>query len=141
MKAHWIKVFLRLALSMAFLSAVADRFGLWPEEVSAWGNMESFLAYTASLVPWAPEGLVPFIGWAATILEIIFALFLILGFKTRLTAQLSGILLLAFGLSMVFTFGIKAPLDYSVFSAAAAAFALSLMKTPFLEIDNLIRKK
>tara|TARA_R110001592_G_scaffold221510_3_gene476345 strand:+ start:641 stop:1066 length:426 start_codon:yes stop_codon:yes gene_type:complete len=141
MKAHWIKVFLRLALSMAFLSAVADRFGFWPAEISVWGNMEAFLGYTVSLVPWAPESLVPFMGWSATILEVLFAVFLILGFKTRLTAQLSGVLLLIFGLSMVFSFGIKAPLDYSVFSGAAAAFGLSLIKEPFLEVDQFIGKK
>ena len=141
MKAHWIKVFLRLALSMAFLSAVADRLGFWPEEISTWGNMEAFLAYTESMVPWAPESLVPFMGWSATILEAIFAILLILGFKTKLTAQLSGVLLLVFGLSMVFSFGLKAPLDYSVFSAAAAAFGLSLIKEPFLEIDQLTEKK
>ncbi|WP_323757958.1 DoxX family membrane protein [Roseivirga sp.] len=141
MKAHWIKVLLRLALSIAFLSAVADRFGFWPAEISVWGNMETFLTYTSSMVPWAPESLVPFMGWSATILEVLFAVLLILGFKTRLTAQLSGILLLIFGLSMAFSFGIKAPLDYSVFSAAAAAFGLSLIKEPFLEVDQFIGKK
>jgi len=35
---------------------------------------------------------------------------------------------------MTFSIGIKSPLDYSVFTASAAAFALSLMKTRFLEI-------
>ncbi len=33
--------------------------------------------------------------------------------------------------------GVKVPLDYSVFTAAEAAFALSLMKGKFLEIDSL----
>lgn len=141
MNSKWIKVFLRLALGVAFLSAVADRFGLWPADVSAWGNFDSFLAYTGSLAPWAPSSLLPAIGWGVTILEIVLGLWLLLGFKTRLTAQVSGFLILIFGLSMAITSGIKGPLDYSVFSAAAAAFGLSLLPGNYLEIDQLLEKK
>ena len=75
-----------------------------------------------------------------TIAEIIFALVLLVGFKTELVARLSGLLLLLFALSMTFATGIKGAFDYSVFSASAAAFALSLMKEKFLEVDNLIAK-
>ena len=46
-----IKIFLRLGIGVGFLSAVADRFGLWPAEVSAWGNWENFLAYTQLINP------------------------------------------------------------------------------------------
>ena len=139
MKTKGIKLFLRLALSIGFLSAVTDRFGWWPAEVSAWGNFDSFLAYTASLVPWAPSSIIPFLSWFVTILEAILGLFLLIGFKTKLTAQLSGVLILIFGLSMTFTSGLKGPLDYSVFSAAAAAFGLSLIKEQYLEVDTLIK--
>lgn len=48
---HVIKLFLRLAISMGFLSAVADRFGLWSPEVSAWGNWDNFMAGTGQLNP------------------------------------------------------------------------------------------
>jgi thiosulfate dehydrogenase (quinone) large subunit len=140
MKTKWIKLFLRLALSFGFLSAVADRLGWWPKEVSAWGDFDSFLSYTASLVPWAPSNFIPFIGSCVTILEAILGLFLLLGFKTKLTAQVSGFLLLIFAFSMTLTSGIKGPLDYSVFSAAAAAFGLSLIKEQFLEVDALIEE-
>lgn len=141
MNSHLIKVFLRLALGVAFLSAVADRFGLWPAAVSAWGNFDSFLAYTGSLAPWAPASLLSALGWGITVLEIILGLWLLLGFKTKFTAKVSGFLILSFGLSMAFTSGIKGPLDYSVFSAAAAAFALSLLPGSYLEIDQLLQKK
>lgn len=53
-----IKLFLRLALSFSFLSAVADRFGLWPAQISVWGNWENFIAYTQVINPWLPEALV-----------------------------------------------------------------------------------
>lgn len=134
-----IKLFLRLSIGIGFLSAVADRFGFWSKEVSAWGNWENFLAYTQSLNPWVPQAFMPFIGWLSTLLEIVFGLGLIIGFKTSLMAKLSGWLLLIFALSMAFTRGIKAPLDYSVFTASAAAFGLSLLKEKFLEIDTLLK--
>ncbi|MEQ9378138.1 MAG: DoxX family protein [Imperialibacter sp.] len=131
-----IKLFLRLALAAGFLSAVADRFGWWSPGISAWGNWDSFVAYTGTINPWAPVSMVPALAWIATIAEIAFGLFLLAGFKTELFARLSGYLLLAFGLSMALSTGIKGPLDYSVFSAAAAAFALSTMKEKYWEVDR-----
>jgi thiosulfate dehydrogenase (quinone) large subunit len=131
-----IKLFLRMALAAGFLSAVGDRFGWWPAEVSAWGNWDSFVGYTAVINPWMPASVVPALAGIATAAEIVFAIFLLAGFKTELFAKLSGYLLLIFGLSMAFSTGIKGPLDYSVFSASAAAFALSLMKDKFWEADS-----
>ncbi len=131
------KLFLRISLAIAFLSAVADRFGWYPEAISAWGNWKNFVDYTAVLNPWAPAPLIPTLAIFATLLEVVFAIGLLIGFRTELIAKLSGILLLMFGLSMMITSGIKAPLDYSVFTASAAAFALSGMKEKHLELDEL----
>lgn len=136
-----IKLFLRLAISAGFLSASADRFGLWPENVSAWGDWNSFLEYTEILNPWFPISFIPTLAIVATAAEIIFALFLLVGYKTELIARLSGILLLLFALSMTFSTGIKGVFDYSVYTASAAAFALSLMKVKYLEFDSYIKKK
>jgi uncharacterized membrane protein YphA (DoxX/SURF4 family) len=140
MRVIMIKLFLRLAIGTGFLSAVADRFGFWSKEVSAWGNWDNFIAYTQSLNPMVPLSMIPFIGWTSTLLEIVFGLCLIIGFKTSFIAKLSGWLLLIFALAMTFTRGIKAPLDYSVFAASAGAFALSLIKEKFLELDTLLKK-
>lgn len=131
-----IKIFLRLSLAASFLSAVADRLGLWSKEVSAWGNWESFLNYTAVINPWMPAGLIPVIGFIATAAEVLFGLCLLAGFKTELAARLSGVLLLLFVISMTLSTGVKGPLDYSVFTAAAAAFALSSLTSKYLEVDN-----
>ncbi len=136
-----IKLFLRLSISVGFLSAVADRFGWWGASVSVWGNWNSFLDYTHIINPWLPNGLIPVVGTIATAAEIIFAFFLLIGFKTELFAILSGFLILVFALSMTFSTGIKGAFDYSVFSASAAAFALSLMKEKYLELDSLISRK
>ena len=140
MNAKFIKVFLRLAISIGFLSAVADRCGIWRKEVSVWGNWDSFLSYTQMINPWIPNSLIPIIGILATVAEIVFAIFLIIGLKTELFAKLSGFLLLLFAVSMTFSTGVKGALDFSVFSASAGAFALSLMKEKYLELDNLISK-
>ena len=51
MATKYIKLFLRLAVSTAMLSAVADRFGLWAAKISVWGNMDNFLRHTQSLLP------------------------------------------------------------------------------------------
>ena len=133
-----IKLFLRLAIAAGFLSAVADRLGIYPKETSVWGNMDAFLDYTQSMLPWLPATLVPLAGWSATILEILFGLCLFLGIKTRFFALASGILLLIFGLTMATAFGFKAPLDYSVFAASAATFALSTFKEKVIELDEII---
>lgn len=140
MPTKTIKLFLRLAISLSFLSAVADRFGMWSTEISAWGNWENFVAYTKTINPWFPESVIPTIAILATIAEIVFALCLLVGFKTELFAKLSGFLLLLFALSMTFSTGIKGALDYSVFTASAGAFALSFMKDKYLELDSLIKK-
>lgn len=131
-----IKLFLRLALAAGFLSAVTDRFGLWGKKFSSWGNWDAFLVYTQTINPLASKFLIPTIGIIATTAEIVFAICLIIGFKTKLFAQLSGLLLLIFALSMTFSIGVKSALDYAVFVASAAAFSLSLIKVKFLELDE-----
>lgn len=130
-----IKLFLRLAIAIGFLSAVADRFGVWGKEFSVWGNWHAFVDYTQLINPWIPSFFIPAIAVVATAAEIIFAIALLLGFKTELFAKLSGFLLLIFALSMTFSIGVKSAFDYSVFSASAAAFALSLIKEKFFELD------
>ncbi len=141
MTRNLTKLFLRLSIAASFLSAVADRFGWWSPEVSAWGNWSKFVEYTAIINPWVPNGLIPATGAIATAAEIILAVCLLLGLKTELVARLSGFLLLAFALSMTLSTGIKGPFDYSVFTASAAAFALSLMKEKYWELDSFTSRK
>jgi len=140
MNKNFVKIFLRITISFGFLSAVADRFGMWSKEVSAWGNWDNFLQYTELINPWFPISIISTIGIIATSAEIVFAICILIGFRTELFAKLSGLLLLVFALSMTFSVGIKGALDYSVFIASAGAFALSTMKEKYLELDKLIHK-
>lgn len=133
------QLFLRLAISVTMLSAVADRFGFWGDN-SAWGNWENFEKYTRQLTFFLPETLSTFSAYTATFLEILFPLMLILGFKTRIAAYGTGILLLVFALSMTIALGIKAPLDYSVWVGSAAAFLLATQKEFYFSIDTLTKK-
>lgn len=119
---------LRAALAAGFLSAVADRFGLWGAPGTsgvAWGDWSHFLAYTAKLNWFLPMALMTTVGTVATFAEAGLALLLLVDAWPRYTALASGVLLLLFALSMTVAFGIKAPLGYSVYTGAAAAFYLA----------------
>lgn len=133
-------LFLRAALAASFLSAVADRFGIWPADRSVWGHWQAFVDYTQLINPWAGATTARALAITATGLEIILAIGLLLGFRTRACAALSGVLLLLFGLAMAAATGVKAPLDYSVFTASAAAFALSGMQRTGWEMDTLLAR-
>src|SRR3954465_1709315 len=79
-------LFLRLALAAGFLSAVADRFGLWGPAGTpggGWGGFAPFLAYTGQLLWFLPAGLVPAAGWAATVLEFALAIALLVGVRLQ----------------------------------------------------------
>jgi uncharacterized membrane protein YphA (DoxX/SURF4 family) len=78
-------------------------------------------------------------AWIATAAEIVLGLALIIGLFTRVVAFLSGILLLTFALTMMFSLGIKAPLDFSVFSASAGAFLLAAVGRYPFSVDKLRR--
>lgn len=121
--------FARIALAAGFLSAVADRFGLWGAPGAkgvAWGNWENFALYSASLNSFAPGFLQTPLAIAATAAELLLGLGLLIPRITLQVALLSSVILLTFGAVMILSLGVKAPLDYSVFSASAAALLLAL---------------
>jgi putative oxidoreductase len=73
-----------------------------------------------------PASSIPFLAWAATATELVLGVLLLLGLWRRWTALASALLLILFGTAMAISFGAKSPLDYSVFSASAAAVLLAL---------------
>lgn len=122
--AGWL---LRIALAAGFLSAVADRFGLWGPSGNpgvSWGNMIRFSAYVGKLNWFAPAIVIPLLAWVSTIAETLLAFGLLIGWQLRWFALASALLLLSFAATMTLALGVKPPLDYSVFTAAAAAFLL-----------------
>jgi uncharacterized membrane protein YphA (DoxX/SURF4 family) len=123
--------FLRLALATAFLSAVADRLGLWGPAGTpgvAWGGFDAFLAYVRQLLWFLPNGMVRAAGWIATILEVVFAIGLLVGVRFQAIAFASGLLLTTFALAMTVALGPEPALSYSVWTAAAGAFLLASLE-------------
>ncbi len=135
-----VRLFARFALGASFLSAVADRFGLWGPRGAkyvSWGDFTHFVEYTGRLTSLFPRTLTVSLAWAATIAETLFGILLIAGFKIRVVSALSGVLLLSFGIAMLTGLGIKPPFDYSVFSAASTAFLLAFWKPDRFTLDKL----
>lgn len=131
-------LFLRLSLAAGFLSAVVSRLNLWGANSSGWVN---FVTYTAEVNSFAPKSLIPALAITSTLLETTLGILLLAGFKTSHAAFAAGLLTLLFALAMAYSFGIKEPLDYSVFSFSAAAFLLAGMQHYILSIDNFLITK
>jgi putative oxidoreductase len=119
-------LYARIALGIGFLSGIADRFGLWRGRNVGYGNFDGFVSYTAKVNSFMPAFSIPFLAWAATVAELVLGVLLLSGLWPRWTALASALLLVLFGTAMAISFGAKSPLDYSVFSASAAAILLAV---------------
>jgi len=138
-----VRLFARFSVGASFLSAVADRFGLWGPHGAknvSWGDFAHFVEYTGAVTSLFPHSLTVWFAWTATAAETLFGISLIAGFKTRMVSALSGFLLLLFVTGMATGLGIKTPFDYSVFSAAAAAFLLTFWEPDRFTLDKFLNR-
>ena len=85
-----------------------------------------------------PSSLIPVVGWVETVIEGGLGLLLLVGLRTCAVAGASGGLLLLFALELTFSYGPKSALDYSVWSASAAAILLMWHPKSVLSLDNLL---
>jgi uncharacterized membrane protein YphA (DoxX/SURF4 family) len=86
-----VRLFARFALGASFLSAVADRFGLWGPHGAknvSWGDFAHFVEYTGAVMSLFPSSLTVSFAWAATVAETLFGILLIAGFKIRMASDL-----------------------------------------------------
>src|SRR5215470_13951906 len=94
-----VRLFARFALGLSFLSAVADRFGVWgpfgAKNVS-WGTFARFVEYTGAVTSLFPSSWTLSFAWAATVAETLCGVLLIVGFKIRIVSVFSGVVLLSF---------------------------------------------
>lgn len=144
MRNAYAQLYARLSLGSAFLSAVADRFGLWgpPGAPNAvWGSFGRFVEYTVSVNPYAPPALVPALAIAATVCELLFGIALVLGIGTRYIAIASAILLAIFAVALSTSVGIKKAFDFSVFTASAAAMLLAHSRTYEWSVDAVLHRR
>jgi putative oxidoreductase len=89
-------------------------------------HFANFLQYAAEVNSFLPAAMIPLVAWAATVAETSLGILLILGWWARWVSLASAILLAMFGTAMTISFGLKSPLDYSVYSASGAAVLLAL---------------
>jgi putative oxidoreductase len=123
---RWGILYARWALGAAFLSGIADRFGLYTGRNVGYGNFAGFVSYTAKVNSFMPGFTIPWLAWATTAAELSLGITLVLGLWPRWVALGSALLLALFGIAMAISFGFKSPMDYSVFSASAGAVLLAL---------------
>ena len=79
---RWAILYARIALGVAFLSAVADRFGFWGSR-GGWGNFANFTRYTAQVNSFMPAATIPYLAWIATIAETLLGVALLIGIWPR----------------------------------------------------------
>ena len=141
--ADYATLLLRIGLGVGFLSAVADRLGLWGafgQPNVEWGNFSRFLEYTHTLNWYLPAGIILPLGIIATVAEILFGLLLLVGWRTRAAALSSAGLLLVFGVAMTLALGIKAPLNYAVLTGIGGALLLASRESFPFSVDELLSR-
>ncbi|WP_265792786.1 DoxX family membrane protein [Pedobacter sp. MC2016-15] len=126
--ASMAQLLLRFSLGIGFLLPVLDRIGAFGPAGTPnifWGNWTNFVAYTHQLMPYISLGLAWYFAFAASALEVIIGLLLIVGYKVRYAACGSFALTLIFALSMMFFLHFRAPFSYSVFVVSFSSLLLA----------------
>ncbi len=118
--------FAKVSLAISYLSAVFDRFGFWGhfgETGVSWGSMTQFFKHVSILCPWAPENIIPVIGWVVTVLEAVIALSYIINANNKFINIANIFILILFIISMSLFQSIKMMINFNVI----VCFALSLL--------------
>jgi putative oxidoreductase len=141
-RVRWISSVLRILIALAFLEAVADRFGLLGPPGSAgvsWGNFARFIHYTGVVNSFLPASIIPLVAVVATLCETIFGLTMLLGIRIRWAAVGSAGLLFLFATAM--TVSGLSQFAYGVYMICAGAAVLSIIDASFLSFDTAFRSK
>jgi len=127
-----VALFLRVVLAFGLLAAVGARFGLFDAPAA----FDSFAFWTTRLFGLAPQAIVPVMRWIVPVLELVLALLLLVGVRTRLAALVTGILFVAVAAAMSIHAGWTAPFHAAVLTTAAAAFALQAIGAGRVSLDG-----
>src|SRR5690606_26308516 len=137
------QLLLRFSIGIGFLLPVLDRMGCFggPGEPNVfWGDWTSFIAYTHQLMPYINLSAAYYFGLVATILEVIFGICLLLGYKIKYVALGSFALTLIFALSMLFFLHVRAPFNFSVFVVSFSSLILSTFHKFPWSIDTYLNQ-
>lgn len=87
------QLFVRWAITSVFFSAVADRLGFWDPlgSPNASWNWENFLIYSNKINFFVPEGIGEVLAVSATVFEVLFGVFLLIGVCKQSTGFIHGI--------------------------------------------------
>lgn len=135
-RLRWVAGVLRILIALAFLQAVADRFGLLGPPGTAgvaWGTFARFIHYTGIVNSFLPAALIPALAVLATMCETVFGLTMLLGIRIRWSAAGSAVLLFLFGTAM--TISSLSQFSYGVYLICAGAAVLSVIDASFLGLD------
>lgn len=135
------QLLLRFSLGIGFLLPVLDRMGYFGNPGTQnvfWGDWTSFVAYTNLLMPYLNLQVASYFSFVATVLEVVFSILLIIGYKTRLAAYGSFMLTLMFALSMMFFLHFRAPFNSSVFVVSFSSLLLASLPTFRWSVDAYI---
>ena len=139
-----VQLFARIALATGFILPVLDRTGgLGPAGSTnvAWGNWPNFVDYTHQLLPFLNSSFSVIAARIATICEIVLALGLLLGYKTKWMGLGSAILTALFGICMFVNLGPLSPFTYPVFLFTAAGLLLWKQSSFRWSIDQYLISK
>jgi uncharacterized membrane protein YphA (DoxX/SURF4 family) len=141
-RVQWISSILRILIALAFLEAVADRFGqLGPPGSAgvAWGNFARFVQYTGVVNSFLPAAMTPAAAVLATIGEMVLGLALFLGIRIRWAATGAAALLFLFATAM--TISGLSQFAYGVYMMCAGAATLSITDASFMSLDAAFKPK
>ena len=117
-----------VALGLDLGGAVADRFGAFGPPGAdgvSWGGWGSFVAYTSTLLPGTGRGLVVAAATAATAVEIVLGVLLVIGWQRRWVGKATAGLLLVYLVSMANGPGVDAVATYAVPTLVGGALLVS----------------
>lgn len=115
----------RMLIGVDFIYSIADRFGvLGPYHTVgvSWGNWKNFVYYTHVLNGYLPAATAPYLAAAATLLESVLAVCLILGILPRAAPLTTAGLLAVYVITMSATSGFLSQFDFAVLLLSTAAF-------------------
>jgi len=106
--------------------------------IVVWGNWKNFQNYTNTLLPFLSKTFSDVFGLSASLLEALFGICLIIGFKIKWMSLGSALITFLFALFMIGSYGIGAPFKYPVFIFTALGLLLSCVKDYRWSIDALL---
>ena len=138
---RWLNVVVRVAVALAFLLSVADRFGLFGAPGApgvGWGDWAHFVAYTRQVNGFLPASFAPVLAVLATIAEITLGGALLLGVRIPLAALGAAALTLIYAVAMTISLPVAAQFQYAVLVFSTGSLALATVDASLLGLERLV---